>query len=98
MTPFESSIMCRCGRNALEWVSFTDKNPGRRFVKCANGGCKFWEWIDEPVSPLVRSVVDEKLTKSQKRVKLLFVLLLCCLVLIIQLFKNCNGGGCNCKV
>ena len=96
MAPYESSIRCRCNRNALEWVSLTEKNPGRRFVKCANGGCRFWEWLEEPISPLVRSVMDDNLKKSQRRVKMLFTTLLCCFVLIFYLVKNGNGDSCKC--
>ncbi|GAA0156466.1 hypothetical protein LIER_13963 [Lithospermum erythrorhizon] len=62
----ESDIKCWCGTYDVEWVSFTEKNPGRRFVRCADRvcGCQFWEWIDEPVSNRVRFVMSEKLEKA----------------------------------
>ena len=76
MTPKLSDVSCRCGRSAMEWVSFTHKNPGRRFVRCAIPvrNCGFWEWIDDPISPLVRSAMDANVKKAEKKVKILVVL------------------------
>ncbi|KAG9143985.1 hypothetical protein Leryth_013879, partial [Lithospermum erythrorhizon] len=81
------AIKCRCDNYAVEFVSFTEKNPGRRFVKCANGvyGCGFWEWIDEPISPLVVSVMEARLKKTETRVKMLGVSTTICVVIIILL-------------
>ncbi|GAA0149991.1 hypothetical protein LIER_09027 [Lithospermum erythrorhizon] len=49
MAPHESNIRCWCGRYALEWVNFTEKNPGRSWVEApssvAGAGC------DEDVNP-----------------------------------------------
>ncbi|GAA0145575.1 hypothetical protein LIER_42869 [Lithospermum erythrorhizon] len=76
--PHESNIKCWCGRYAIVWVTFTEKNPGRRFVRCADRvhGCQFWEWLDEPVSSLARSVMSEKLKKAERRNWILGSLLL----------------------
>ena len=62
--------------NAMEWVSFTHKNPGRTFVRCANPvrNCGFWEWIGDLISILVRSAMDANVKKSEKKVKILVVL------------------------
>ena len=87
----------------MEWVSFTHKNPGRRFVRCANPvrNCGFWEWIDDPISPLVRSVMDANVKKAEKKVKILgfvLVVVICILIVVLRGGKvdackcNCNFG------
>lgn len=39
---------CFCGIEASLKISWTDRNPGRRFFNCANGdfGCEFFRWHD----------------------------------------------------
>ncbi|GAA0144593.1 hypothetical protein LIER_35965 [Lithospermum erythrorhizon] len=101
MGPRESNIKCRCGRNAMKWVSFTEKNPGRRFVRCADRvfGCQFWEWIEDPVSPLVCKVMQVKPQSSERKVKVLAATMLICLVVIVFLvaFDPANVVfSCNC--
>ena len=74
----ESEILCRCGKRSIEFVSFTEKNPGRRFVKCSSRyrSCGFWEWVEEPISPLVRSVMEVKAKKAtEKKVKCLAIVI-----------------------
>ncbi|GAA0142126.1 hypothetical protein LIER_42705 [Lithospermum erythrorhizon] len=97
MAPQISDMKCRYGRNAMEWVSFTKKNPGRRCVRCANRVTpfRFWKWIDDPVSPLVRSAMDMNVKKVEKKVKVLGVAMVVCLAIIYILFR---GGQCEeCK-
>ncbi|GAA0184938.1 hypothetical protein LIER_32226 [Lithospermum erythrorhizon] len=93
--------MIGCGRNAMEWVSFTKKNPGRRFVRCAYRvfSCRFWEWIDDPVSPLVCKVMQVKAQSGEMKVKVLATIVLSCLVVIVFLvtFGSTNVVcSCNC--
>ncbi|KAF9588525.1 hypothetical protein IFM89_013019 [Coptis chinensis] len=45
---------CFCGERAPIQVSFTDKNPGRKFVGCKkfpNGHCEFFVWVDKKMNP-----------------------------------------------
>lgn len=102
MGPHESDVMCWCGRPAVEWVSFTEKNPGRRFVRCANRvrGCRFWEWVDEPVSPLVRSVMSENLKKAEGRITVLSLILVFLFAIVVFLVfgRDCaEDFTCNCN-
>nr|XP_017245956.1 PREDICTED: ERI1 exoribonuclease 2-like [Daucus carota subsp. sativus] len=52
---------CFCGRRARICTSWTLKNPGRRFYKCASAkgmeGCHFFEWFEEDFSPKVSEVI-----------------------------------------
>ena len=66
--PKVSVVRCRCGRHAMEWVSFTQKNHGRRFLRYANrvGTYGFWEWIDDPIPNLVRFAMDANVKKAEK--------------------------------
>ncbi|GAA0152603.1 hypothetical protein LIER_11042 [Lithospermum erythrorhizon] len=91
MAPQMSEMKCRCGRNAMEWVSFIQKNSGRRFVRCANRvtPCRFWKWIDDPVSPLVPSAMDLNVKKSQRIVKFLGLVMAASLVVIFVFLRMC---------
>ncbi|GAA0139947.1 hypothetical protein LIER_35164 [Lithospermum erythrorhizon] len=98
----ESNIRC-CGRYALEWVSFIEKNPGKRFVRCADrvGGYRFWEWIDDLVPPLARSVMDDKLKRAERKVKILGLFLLLCLSVVNLLLYGVGSSedcisNCSC--
>ena len=92
-------MKCRCGRNALEWVSFTQKNPGRRFVRCANRlrSCGFWEWIDDPISPLVRSAMDSNVKKAEKKVKILGFALVSVVGILLYVLMGRVGDECKCN-
>ncbi|KAL8556560.1 hypothetical protein ACS0TY_004131 [Phlomoides rotata] len=49
-TTVEGNVACYCGKKALIRTSWTDQNPGRRFLCCVNSrrreGCVFWKWED----------------------------------------------------
>ena len=50
---FGSNFYCFCGVPAPLMRSWTDDNPGRRFVGCGNykmKPCKFFDWVDEKKS------------------------------------------------
>ncbi|CAH1425993.1 unnamed protein product [Lactuca virosa] len=50
---------CDCGFPARILTSATPKNPGRHFMVCNKGKCKYWKWLDvEPVQMLVMEVVE----------------------------------------
>ncbi|KAG9138521.1 hypothetical protein Leryth_012794 [Lithospermum erythrorhizon] len=34
MSPQVSDLKCQCGRNAMEWIRYNQKNPDRRFIRC----------------------------------------------------------------
>ncbi|GAA0147041.1 hypothetical protein LIER_06840 [Lithospermum erythrorhizon] len=101
MGPHKSDIKFWCGRYDVKWVSFTEKDPGRRFVRYADRvrGCRFCEWIDELVSPLVKSIMSEKLEKDERKVWILEILMVICVsIVMFSLFSlesptwNCNYG------
>ena len=96
---YESAVKCWCGKNALEYVSFTEKNPGRRFVKCRSSfrKCAFWEWIDDPLPPLVRSVIDVKVKKAEKKVRVYQVLLIVWSLILLFVVIRVKGDECNCN-
>ncbi|GAA0147065.1 hypothetical protein LIER_06859 [Lithospermum erythrorhizon] len=98
MAPQISDMKCRCGRNAMEWVSFTQKNPGRRFVRCTNRvtPCCFWKWTDDSVSPLIRSAMDMNMMEAEKKVKVLGIAMVVCLVVIYVLFRDGQCEECKC--
>ncbi|CAI9291006.1 unnamed protein product [Lactuca saligna] len=37
---------CDCGFPARILTSTTPKNPGRHFMVCNEGKCKYWRWLD----------------------------------------------------
>ena len=40
-------LLCKCEKMSRVITSWTSRNPGRRFAVCADGGCRFWQWIDK---------------------------------------------------
>ncbi|XP_050231280.1 uncharacterized protein LOC126680240 [Mercurialis annua] len=42
---------CKCGTKARLFVSWSDKNPGRRFFRCEGGRCSYFYWYDEEYAP-----------------------------------------------
>ncbi|CAH1413084.1 unnamed protein product [Lactuca virosa] len=51
---------CDCGFPARILTSTTPKNPGRRFMVCNEGKCKYWKWLDvEPVMEVVEGMEAE---------------------------------------
>ncbi|KAG2610285.1 hypothetical protein PVAP13_4KG179433 [Panicum virgatum] len=57
---YEPSVLCQCGRKAGLWISWSNDNPGRRYLKCYNahsGGCNFMGWFEGPVHKFVRGLL-----------------------------------------
>ncbi|KAK3137256.1 hypothetical protein QOZ80_5BG0449940 [Eleusine coracana subsp. coracana] len=53
-------INCKCGQKATMWISWSDDNPDRRYVKCyraRSGGCDMYEWFEGPVDPFVATLL-----------------------------------------
>ncbi|XP_057745203.1 uncharacterized protein At4g04775-like [Arachis stenosperma] len=49
------ALKCNCGIHAILFMSSTKSNPNRLFFGCPNfkiaqGGCKYFQWLDEYVS------------------------------------------------
>ncbi|TVU04170.1 hypothetical protein EJB05_50263, partial [Eragrostis curvula] len=75
---YEPAVFCDCipVRKAALWISWSDEDPGRRYVKCdkANeGGCSFFGWYEGPHDPFVQTLLVDlrnavRTLRSQKAV------------------------------
>ncbi|CAN6292834.1 unnamed protein product [Urochloa humidicola] len=57
---YEPGVLCFCRRKAALWISWSDENPGRRYLKCyraREGGCNFITWYEGPLHPFVASLL-----------------------------------------
>ncbi|KAG8363373.1 hypothetical protein BUALT_Bualt19G0015600 [Buddleja alternifolia] len=62
--------LCYCKKTPCLQTSWTDDNPGRRFIGCENwknGGCNFFRWFDPPMCPRSMVVIPE-LRREKSRV------------------------------
>ncbi|KAH7866414.1 hypothetical protein Vadar_020174 [Vaccinium darrowii] len=52
---------CKCGSKAVMETSWTDDNPGRRFLGCRHfregRKCKFFEWVDDEICKRGKAVI-----------------------------------------
>ncbi|TVU04599.1 hypothetical protein EJB05_47718, partial [Eragrostis curvula] len=57
---YEPPIECKCKKKAAMWISWSDDNPGRRYLKCfkaRDGGCDFIGWFEGPHHPFVQTLL-----------------------------------------
>ncbi|KAL2529157.1 uncharacterized protein Fot_21758 [Forsythia ovata] len=63
--------MCMCGRNATMRTSWTENNPGRRFLGCSFYGrpdtCDYFKWVDPIVHPRYKSVINGLLMNANHK-------------------------------
>ncbi|KAL5577050.1 hypothetical protein UlMin_018749 [Ulmus minor] len=61
---------CFCGRNLRCFTSWTDSNPGRRFLGCPNFRgevkCGFFRWYDPPICARSKMVIPGLLRRIQE--------------------------------
>nr|CAB3480784.1 unnamed protein product [Digitaria exilis] len=57
---YEPTVFCHCGNKAALWISWSNDNLGRRYLKCykaRTGGCNFMGWYKGPVDGFVHSLL-----------------------------------------
>ncbi|KAI8571637.1 hypothetical protein RHMOL_Rhmol01G0135300 [Rhododendron molle] len=55
-----------CGNQRLLRTSWTDPNPGRRFLGCTKAGCKGFDWVDPPMCRRAVQIIPGLLRKTNK--------------------------------
>ena len=52
-------VTCHCDLPAPLWVSWSNRNPGRRFFSCQlfEMGCSFFRWYDPKMSPRAKHII-----------------------------------------
>ncbi|KAH7866229.1 hypothetical protein Vadar_017434 [Vaccinium darrowii] len=80
----DNPCQVRGNRRVLQ-TSWTNVNPGRRFVDCPNDSCKDFEWFDPPMCPRsvqiipgllrVRNNMEKELSVRKKKEKMLWIAL-----------------------
>ncbi|WVZ87067.1 hypothetical protein U9M48_033762 [Paspalum notatum var. saurae] len=58
---YQPFVACHCGKKEALWISWSDENPGRRYLKCyraRSGGCTFISWFEDQVeSSFIRGLL-----------------------------------------
>ncbi|WOH15020.1 hypothetical protein DCAR_0934551 [Daucus carota subsp. sativus] len=49
---------CLCGSWAVEKTSWTEYNPRRRFLTCANGRCNFFKWTEPEIDTRSKNIIN----------------------------------------
>ncbi|GER31466.1 GRF zinc finger containing protein [Striga asiatica] len=61
---------CRCGKNVVTRTSWSDANPGRRYISCEKfkekGGCTYFVWIERPLCPRACQIIPGLLRRANK--------------------------------
>ncbi|KAL2500855.1 uncharacterized protein Fot_34703 [Forsythia ovata] len=70
-TYINEQTMCLCGRIAATRTSWTENNPGRRFLGCSFYGrpdaCDYFKWVDTPLlHPRYKSVINGLLKNANR--------------------------------
>ncbi|GAB2299028.1 hypothetical protein Dimus_033103 [Dionaea muscipula] len=69
----EHEMICKnCGRRRKTYTSWTNDNPGRRFLQCPRRDCNHFTWIDDPLcercAPMIRSLIRRiRVLETQSR-------------------------------
>ncbi|CAI9087491.1 OLC1v1021567C1 [Oldenlandia corymbosa var. corymbosa] len=100
-------VSCYCGKASKLRTSWTDANPGRRFLCCKkygrSSGCGFFQWYDKPmceqstwvIPSLLRNVrtQEAELTRHRQREKLLWFALVGSWISVLLIFIFLSEGG-----
>ena len=69
----EATEMCFCNKVSVVKTSWTNRNPGRRFLSCGKrNGCSFFIWIDPPMCNRARMIIPgllRRLTEMEEDIK-----------------------------
>ncbi|GER27931.1 GRF zinc finger containing protein [Striga asiatica] len=89
---------CTCGKRTVMVTSWTDNNPGRRYAKCNESGCKRFVWIDPPMCTRARQIIpgllrrinlaEAELASKKKRVKWLWFAIVVSWIMMFFLLKK----------
>ncbi|TVU21865.1 hypothetical protein EJB05_31535, partial [Eragrostis curvula] len=75
---YHPAVYCKCQEKAALWISWSNDNPDRRYIKCyraRTGGCGLMEWYDGPHDPFVQTLLIDlrnvvwKLKKEKGNIK-----------------------------
>ncbi|KAL2501101.1 uncharacterized protein Fot_34949 [Forsythia ovata] len=74
-TQINEQSVCLCGRIAAMRTSWTENNPGRRFLGCSYYGrpdaCDYFKWVDPPLlNPRYKSVMNGLLRNANREADL----------------------------
>ncbi|XP_055960057.1 uncharacterized protein At4g04775-like [Mercurialis annua] len=50
---------CKCGKKARVLLSWSEKNPGRRFFRCEGNQCSYFHWYDEEYSQHIKAMLNK---------------------------------------
>ncbi|CAL8998819.1 unnamed protein product [Prunus brigantina] len=89
---------CHCGKLCRVQTSWTDSNPGRRFLVCPlgrNRGCCFFEWFDPEMCSRSKDIIpgllknrgklEQDLAQLRSREKLLWGFLFFSWIMLISM-------------
>nr|AFO11489.1 polyprotein [Sugarcane bacilliform virus] len=62
----EPVLLCACNKPAIQLVSRTSANPGRKFFKCAMHKCHCWYWAD-----LIEEHIQDRIDEFLKNLEVL---------------------------
>ncbi|XP_048493206.1 uncharacterized protein LOC125493740 [Beta vulgaris subsp. vulgaris] len=64
---------CKCGFEVAVRTSWTNENPGRKFIACklynhdtGHRGCQFFEWLDEDPLEWQRDVINTLIAEKHR--------------------------------
>ncbi|XP_050215929.1 uncharacterized protein At4g04775-like [Mercurialis annua] len=56
--PATENSNCKCGKKAKMLVSWSEKNPGRRFFRCEGNKCSYFMWHDEEYAHHIKTMLN----------------------------------------